>query len=116
MYEEDPILSLVLKHVKDGKKMTKEERANMCTDTLTYMKHMDNLRERNGLLYAESVTPHGKVLHLCLPEILINKVLYHAHHSSQAGHPGITNTTHRLAARYYFQGMTKRISYHINNF
>ena len=115
MYEEDPVLSLVMTHVKDGTKMTKEEKMNMCPDTLTYMKHIENLHERSGLLYLESITPQGKVWRLCLPESLINKVLYHAHHSAQAGHPGITNTTHRLAARYYFPGMTKRITYHVNN-
>ena len=112
---EDASLSFIMDKLDSGRPVTKEEKQNLDAVTLTYVRKMPQLRLHNGVLYFESLTPMGKVLRLCLPELLINKVFHYAHNSPQAGHPGINHTLDKLQRRYYFPGMAARTTYHVNN-
>ena len=62
-----------------------------------------------------SISPFGQVLRLCIPQILENKVLYAGYNAPQAGHSGIINTNRKIAAKYYFPSLMKKVTYWINN-
>ena len=115
IYTEDDTLALVLQYVRRKEKPNKEERHRLTQEVLTYLDSFDRLSEKEGLLYMASISPFGQVLRLCIPQILENKVLYAGHNAPQAGHSGIINTTRKIAAKYYFPSLMKKVTYWINN-
>ena len=82
------------------------------TDEVQEVQGLENYCLDNGILYKYV---EGKGLRVCVPESLVEEILYAAHDDVYGGHLGIEKTMGKLEKRYFWPNMRQNVTRYIKS-
>ena len=113
--QEDVVLKVVFQRVLNNQPYTKEEKKQLSHEEREYANRWEQLRIVDGLLCLKDPRPLGPIYRLCLPPVLIPKVVIHGHYNPYFGHLGQSRTTEKIAKRFFFPRLASIISSYVRN-
>ncbi len=118
-YNQDQVLSKIIRFVDAGNKPDKEERKTLGSIGMSYVNVFECLSYQDGILYFQAPRLNNRQTpkRTCLPTKLYRLAfdMCHADAAGSSGHYGMNNTFIKMKERFYFPHMYALISALINN-
>ena len=113
--QEDSVLKVVFQRIQNNQPYTKEEKKQLSHEEKEYSNRWEQLRIIDGLLCLKDPRPLGPIYRLCLPPVLIPKVVIHGHYNPYFGHLGQSRTIEKVAKRFFFPRLASTIGAYVRN-
>ena len=114
--EEDSVMKLMIRYVKDQHKPDKQERKTLSSRGMSYVNIFECLLVKEDILYYQppEINNEKRDKLLCLPISLFNTAFRLAHKHESSGHYGMNKTYERLRSRFFIPNLYSYVSAHIS--